>query len=168
LIAIIISLVAVLGSAVICANYAMLTATPTQAQQVEQQITSERQNATWQGIFLNNLHASWFLIIPVYGPVLFFYIWCRTAADLGFEAAYYHAGIVGTSILVLLIIGLGALEISAYIFACSESLYVTYLAAARLGAWERIRKQSWKTLVLYVLLLLIAAIVETLLIHVGL
>jgi uncharacterized membrane protein SpoIIM required for sporulation len=168
LITIIVSLVAVLGSALICVNYALLTATPTQAQQAKQQITSTRQNATWQGIFLNNLRASWFLIIPVYGPVLFFIIWCRTAAILGFEAAYYHAGIVSTSIFVLLIIGLGALETSAYIFACSESLYITYLVVRRLGAWERIKKQSWKTFALYATLLLIAAMVETLLIRVGL
>ena len=171
MIAIVMSLVALLGSALICANYAMLTATPTQATHAYQQIKSERQNATWQGIFLNNLRASWFLVIPAFGLVLFFYIWYNTATILGFESAHYFANAsigaraLDTSIAVLLTLGVGALEISAYIFACAENLYVTYLTVNRLGAGKRIKKQSWKTFVLYVLLLLIAAMVETLLIR---
>jgi uncharacterized membrane protein SpoIIM required for sporulation len=168
-ITIVISLVVVLASALLCANYAMLTATPTQAEQAKQQITSERQTATWLGIFLNNFHASWYLIVPAFGPVLFFFDWCYSATLLGFEwRAYYPVNIVGNSIFVLLLLGLGALEVSAYVFACAESLYVTYLAVNRLGAGERIKTQSWKTYILYVLLLLISAIIEAFLISVGL
>jgi len=164
-IAILISLVALLGSALVWANYAMLAATPTQAEQAHKQITSERQTATWLGIFLNNLRASWYLVVPAFGLVLFFFIWYNTATILGFDCAYYH---VNASIVVLFTLGLGAVEISAYIFACAESLYVTDLAINKLGAIERIKTQSWKTWILYVLLLLIAAIIEAALINAGL
>jgi uncharacterized membrane protein SpoIIM required for sporulation len=173
-IAIVISLVAMLGSALLWANYAMLTATSTQATHAYQLIKSERQTATWLGIFLNNLRASWYLVVPAFGLVLFFYIWYNTATILGFESAHYFANAsigaraLDTSIIVLLILGLGVLEISAYIFACAENLYVTYLAVNRLGAGERIKKQSWKTWIIYVVLLLVAAIVEAILISAGL
>jgi uncharacterized membrane protein SpoIIM required for sporulation len=164
-ITIFISLVALLCSALIWANYAALTATPAQAEQAYQTITSIRQTATWQGIFLNNLHASWYLVVPAFGVVLFFFIWYNTATILGFESAYYN---VNASFAVLLTLGIGAVEISAYIIACAESLYVTYLTVNKLGAEERIKTQSWKTWVAYVLLLLIAARIEAFLISVKL
>lgn len=164
-IAILISLVLLVGSFMLWTNYATLTATPTQAEQASQQITSERQAATWPGIFLHNLRASWYLIVPAFGLVLFFFIWHNTATILGFECAHYH---VNASIVVLFTLGLGAFEISAYILAWAESLYITCLAVNNLGAGKRIKTQSWITWILYVLLLLIAAIIEAFLISVGL
>ncbi|HML03715.1 MAG TPA: stage II sporulation protein M [Candidatus Bathyarchaeia archaeon] len=164
-IAIVISLIVLLASALLWANYAALTATPTQAQHATQTITSERQTATWQGIFLNNLRASWFLIVPVLGLAVFFFIWYNTATILGLESAYYN---VNASLVVLLTLGVGALEIAAYIIAFAENLYIIYLAVANLGAIKRIKTQSWKTWITYALLLLIAAIVEAGLISRGL
>ena len=105
------------------------------------------------------------MFVPAFGLVLFFYIWYNTATILGFECAYSH---VNASLVVLLTFALVPFEISAYIFACAESLYVAYLAMNELGAVERIRTQSWKTGMLYVLLLLIGAITEAILISVGL
>jgi hypothetical protein len=163
--AIIISLAVLVGTALIWANYAMLTATPTQASNAYHMVGSERQNATWQGIFLNNLRASWYIFIPAFGPALFFVPWYNTATIIGFECAYKH---VNASIIVLVTFALVPLEILAYIFAFSESFYVTYLAVRKLGAGERIRKQSWKTVTIYVVLLLGSAIAEAFLISIGL
>jgi hypothetical protein len=164
-VAILISFVLILGSDLLWANYAMLTATPTQANQARQRIESERQTITWPGIFLNNIRASWYLVVPAFGLVLFFFIWYNTATILGFESAYYH---INASIAVLFTFVLAFPEILAYILACAESLYVTYLAANKLGAGERIKTQSWKTWIFYVLLLLIGAITEAILISIGL
>ena len=162
--AIIISLVVLIGSALVWANYAALTATPAQASQAYKQIKSQRQTATWLGIFSNNLRASWYTFVPVFG-FIFFIPWYNTATIIGFECAYSH---VNASFAVLFIFGLVPLEISAYIFAFAESLYLTYLALNKSGAMERIKKQSWITIILYVLLLLASAILEWFLISIGL
>ena len=79
--------------------------------------------------------------------------------------AYKH---VNALIIVLVTFALFPLEILAYIFAFAESLCVTYLAVPKLGAWERIRKQSWRTVIIFVLLLLGSAIAEAILISIGL
>jgi hypothetical protein len=162
--AFIISVIVLIGSALVWSNYAALTATPAQASQANQQIKSERRTATWWGIFSNNLRASWYTFIPVFGFV-FFIPWYNTATIIGFECAYSH---VNASFVVLLTFGLVPLEILAYIFAFAESLYLTYLALNKSGAMERIKKQSWITIILYVLLLLASAILEWFLISIGL
>ena len=163
--AIIISVVVLLGTALIWANYAMVTATPTQGANAYNTVGSERQTATWQGIFLNNVRASWYMFVPAFGPAVFLIPWYNTATIIGFECAYQN---VNASIFILLTFALVPFEISAYIFAFAESLYLAYLAVKNLGAGERIKKQSWITMILYVLLLLIGAITEAFLISIKL
>jgi hypothetical protein len=143
----------------------MLTATPTRANQASQQIASERKTATWWGIFLNNVHASWILVVPAFGLVLFSVVWYNTAIYFGLASAAYNAN---ATIVVLFAFLLTFPEISAYIFALAENIYVTYLAVNGLGAGARIRTQSWKTWIVWLSLLLIGAVTEWMLIKANL
>jgi uncharacterized membrane protein SpoIIM required for sporulation len=143
------------------ANQAYLTATPKAANETRNQVQTERQSSTAMSIFINNLRVSLFLIIPAIGIVPFMIIWYNSAYVVGLLC---QASGITPITAVLNLITLGFLEILAYTVLLSENLYIVILALFKKGAKERITTQSWKTFILYVMLLFFAAVVEAILI----
>jgi uncharacterized membrane protein SpoIIM required for sporulation len=56
------------------------------------------------------------------------------------------------------------MEVCAYAILGAESMYVAALALNKNEARDRIVKQSWKSFILFIVILLVAAIVEAILI----
>ena len=145
--------------AVAYASYA--TTTPAAANQTQQQINTIRQSVTPESIFLNNFLVSIFAIVPIGGPILFGVVSFNTAEAIGQLAYSNHISpflyVVGVYIPV------GTIENLAYSVIVAESLLLTY-ALANGTVKERLKNQTWKSLLLYLALLAIAATVEAVLI----
>jgi uncharacterized membrane protein SpoIIM required for sporulation len=54
----------------------------------------------------------------------------------------------------------GLLEMSAYTILAAESLYLTYLWFKGKDVTERLCRDTWKSIILYVIVLLVAAYLE--------
>jgi hypothetical protein len=54
----------------------------------------------------------------------------------------------------------GLIEMSAYTILAAESLYITYLWFKGKDVTERLRHDTWKSIILYVIVLLAAAYLE--------
>jgi uncharacterized membrane protein SpoIIM required for sporulation len=138
-----------------------LTTTPTVANQTQTQINTLRQSITWQSIFLNNFLVSIVALVPVAGLIIFGRVWLNTSQSIGQLAYSNHmspfAYVVGVYIPV------GTIESLAYSVIITESILLTY--ALKKGTFtERLKKQTWKSMILYVALLVVAAIIEAALI----
>ena len=139
------------------ADQAYLTTTPKVANQTQQHINSIRRNITPQSIFLNNFLVSIPAIVPIAGLILFGRVWINTGQAIG-QLAYSY----GTSPLQYVIgvyVPVGTIESLAYSVIIAESLFLTF-ALAKGTFIERLKNQTWKSLILYVALLAVAAIVE--------
>jgi len=139
------------------AEQAYLTTTPNAANQTQQHINTIRQTITPQSIFLNNFLVSIPAIIPVAGPILFGRVWINTGITIGQLARSYSESplvyVIGVYVPV------GIIESMAYSVIITESLFLTF-ALGKGTIKERLKNQTWKSLMLYVALLVIAAIVE--------
>jgi len=134
-----------------------LTTTPKAAGQAQKQVNSIRQNATPESIFLNNFLVSIPAIIPIGGPIIFGRVWFNTGQTIGQLAYSYN--IPPTVYVIGVYVPVGTIESMAYSVIIAESLFLTY-ALSKGTILERFRNQTWKSLILYVALLAIAAIVE--------
>jgi uncharacterized membrane protein SpoIIM required for sporulation len=144
------------------------TATPQGAMlanQTRQQIETERQTITAQFIFINNLQVSFILIIPLLGILWFALILINTGSIIGLLASAYGYSPL-TYIAGTLILG-GLIEMIAYAFLATESLYITFLALTRSGVVDRVKNHSWKSILIYLALLVVGAVVEVVLIELG-
>jgi len=143
------------------AQEAYMTATPKVANQTQQQINNIRQSATALGIFVNNFLVSIAAVIPVAGLILFGNVWLHTGTVIGQLAYSNHVSpllyVIGVYIPV------GTIESLAYSVILAEGLFLTY-ALAKGTVKERLRNQTWKSLILYAVLLAVAAMVESTLI----
>jgi hypothetical protein len=107
------------------------------------------------------------MVIPVVG-VLFFYlvIWHNTATAIGLLAV---ASNTSATSYALADVTLAFPEVLAYIILFAEMLYVTFLAIYYWQDWtelkDRVREESWKTFLFYVLLLFVSAIIEVIIIE---
>ncbi len=133
-----------------------------QANQTSQSIQQIRQTANGSSIFLHNFVASIWVIIPI-GFLGFFVIMWNTGQTIGrlaFSTSYsplsYLAGIS---------VPVGLIENSAYAILAAESLYLTYISFTGKNLKQRLLHDSWKSIVLYVALLLVAAYVEAAQLH---
>jgi len=143
------------------AEQAYLTATPSIANQTQQQVNTIRQTVTPQSIFLHNLVASIPAIVPIGGLVVFGRVWINSAQTIGQLSFSY-----GMSPLIYVIgvyVPVGTIESLAYSVIIAENLFLTY-ALAKGTLTERLKHQTWKSIILYVVLLAIAATVEAALI----
>ena len=128
-----------------------------QANQTSQNIQQIRQTATWYSIFAHNFVASVWVVIPIGFVGLFAVMWNtgqaigRLASVSGYSPLAYLQGIT---------IPVGIFEISAYTILAAESVVLTYLLFTEGDVKGRLRRSSWKSVVLYVALLLVAAYLE--------
>lgn len=144
------------------AEQAYLTTTPTVANQTQQQINNLRENITPQSIFFNNLLVSVLAIVPIAGIILFGRVWINTGQTIG-QLAYSY-GVSPLAYVIGVYIPVGILETSAYSVLIAESIFLTY--ALKQGTFvERLKNQTWKSFLLYLALLAIAATVEAAMIN---
>ncbi len=145
------------GVLYVSANQAYWTASPEIANQTRKQIEAERQTVTAQSIFINNLLVSIALAIPAIGLFPFLIVWHNTGQIIGLLSLAY--GIPPSNYILNLTV-LAFPELAAYTILASENIYVTSLAIVKGGAKERLLTQSWKSLLIYLTLLIIGAVTE--------
>jgi uncharacterized membrane protein SpoIIM required for sporulation len=129
-----------------------------EANQILNDITGEVASLTAADIFINNAEIALFSIIPIVGSAWMGLVQYNTGYLLGNLAKAY--GISYVSLLsYTLTTPVGLLEYTAYTLALSESFILVY-SALRRNIKERFLKNTWKTSVIVVGVLLIAAILE--------
>ena len=131
------------------------------ANQTSQNIQQIRQTATWLIIFTHNFEASIWVIIP-FGFIGFFVVIWNTGETIGRLA--FSTGCSPFAYLAGISVPVGLIEMSAYTILAAESFYLTYLLFTEKDVKERLRHDTWKSIILYVAVLLAAAYVEAALI----
>lgn len=145
------------GTTYAIAEQAYLTTTPKAANSTQTQINTIRQTVTPQSIFLNNLEVSFFAFLPIAGVILFGRIWINTAQTIGQLAYSYN--ISPLNYVIGVYIPVGTIESMAYSVIITEGLFLTW--ALKEGNFvERLKTQTWKSFLLYLALLAIAATIE--------
>ena len=132
------------------------TVSVNEAQQTFNQIMAERETLTAFDIFMNNLAASWTLIIPIVGIFPFLVVIYNTGWIIGVLSLAY--GIYPAIILQNLIV-VGFTEILAYVFLLGENIYLSALTLTGGGARERL-PYSLYSIIIYLIMLFIGAIME--------
>jgi len=151
------SFIFLVGYLTAVANQTYTTASIQTANKVRQAIEEERQTITAQEIFLNNLIVSISLTVPLIGLIPFLVTWHNTAVTIGLLSKAYA---IPPTTSIMNLITLAFPELLAYTVIMSENIYVSLLTILRLGAKQRVTSQSWKSLILYLILLWIGAITE--------
>lgn len=137
-----------------------------QANDTATQIDKVRQTTTWLSIFANNFSVSIALIVPVAGLVSFLFVLFNTGQVLGLLAA--TTGISPLVYVLATAIPIGFMEVVAYSLLGTEGTYLFTLFINRSGGVrERLKKHSWKSILLYIGILVVTAIIENVLIHGG-
>jgi len=143
------------------ADITYLTTTASIANQTQTQVITIRQTVTPESIFLNNFKESILSVVPLAGIILFGRVWLNTSRAIGQLAYAYHTSpflyVIGVYLPV------GTIESTAYSVIVTEGLFLTY-ALFKGDIVERLKKQTWKSILLYLALLAIAATVEAALI----
>ena len=131
------------------------------ANQTSQNIQHIRQTATWLTIFIHNFESSIWVVIPI-GFLGFLVVIWNTGQTIGRLA--YSTGYSPLAYLMGISVPVGLIEMSAYAILAAESLYLTYLWFKGKDLKQRILHDTWKSVILYVIVLLVAAYVEAALI----
>ena len=134
-----------------------MTTTPTAANQTQSQIDNLRQTVTPLSIFINNFLVSILAIVPLGGLIFFGRVMINTGVTIGQLA--YNNHISPIVYVINIYIPVGTIENLAYAVVLAEGIFLLY-ALAKGNIVERLRTQTWKSLVLYLVLLTVAAIVE--------
>lgn len=144
------------------AYQAYVTTTPSTANQTQTQVNTLRQTVTARSIFANNFMVSIFAVIPVAGPILFGKVCINTAQAIGQLAYSYNMSpfvyVIGVYIPI------GTIENLAYSVILTESVFLT-AALGKGKVEERLRYQTWKSLLLYIGILAFSAALEAALIR---
>lgn len=143
-------------------NSSFSPAGATVAKQTYQSVLQIRQTATWENIFLNNFKVSIPLIIPAFGLLDFFEVDWNTGQTIGMLAAV--TGYRPLAYLIGISIPVAILETLAYAVLAAEILYVTVLGLAEKDVKGRLLHGTWKSFILYLALLFVAAYMEAFLI----
>ncbi|HYA78366.1 MAG TPA: stage II sporulation protein M, partial [Verrucomicrobiae bacterium] len=163
--AIIIIFVAIYGvmyfSSVLAYHGSFSPAGAAAANQTSQNIQQIRQTATGLSIFTHNFEASIWVVIPIGFVGLFVVMW-NTGQQIGRLA--YSTGYSPLTYLESISVPVGLIEISAYTILAAESLYLTYLWFTGKDVKKRLLHNTWKSVILYVAVLLVAAYLEAALI----
>ena len=139
------------------ADQAYLTTTPKVANQTQQHVNTIRRSITPQTIFLNNFLVSIPAIVPIAGLILFGRVWINTGQAIG--QLSYSYGELPLVYVIGVYLPVGIIESLAYSVIIAENLFLTF-ALAKGTVIERLKNQTWKSLIIYVALLAIAAVVE--------
>jgi hypothetical protein len=139
------------------------------ANQTVTEVHSIRQTATTATIFLNNFQISIWLFIPLIGFTIFLFTMFNTGQIMGYLSAF--VGVSPTIYLEAIIfpiqgipLPIGSLEILAYAILAGEGTYLLVLGVRHESLRERLKSHSWKSLLLYVAVLLLAAWIEAIII----
>ena len=163
--AIIIIFVAIYGvmyfSSVLAYHGSFSPAGAAAANQTSQNIQQIRQTATGLSIFTHNFEASIWVVIPIGFVGLYVVMW-NTGQQIGRLA--YSTGYSPLTYLESISVPVGLIEISAYTILAAESLYLTYLWFTGKDVKKRLLHNTWKSVILYVAVLLVAAYLEAALI----
>lgn len=131
------------------------------------QLTSQTFFRRALAIFVHNLGLSLLTFVPFVGWGWMLFVTYNTGFFLGTFAQTLGGDPITRLILTLLIVfilpglPIALFEFGAYILLFGESLYVSYLALTKSGATQRLRKHSWKTLLIYVAMLFTGALIES-------
>jgi len=160
-------------AAVICGAWVGNGIPASEAEEITAIMKTEIQELTSQpvltrafAIFINNLVLSLLTFLPFAGWVWMLFVTYNTGFSIGAFAQTLGGDPVIRLLLTLFVVfvfpGLPVVlfEVGAYVLLFGESLYVSYLALTRSGAKQRLRRHSWKTLLIYVLMLFIGALIE--------
>lgn len=129
-----------------------------QAIQTQNSIEVEAGATTALSIFFNNVQIALLSFIPILGSLWMLLVQYNTGYAFGNLARAYGVDFILT-ISSSVATPDGLLEYSAYIFALGESLMLIHSALEK-RASERLIKHTWRTLLIVVGVLLIAAILE--------
>lgn len=112
-------------------------------------------------IFANNFTASWFLIVPYLGLIPFIIALCNTAWLVGVLAVAQQTA---PQTLIAKLLTFGLAEILAYTVMLAENLYLSWILVKkpREDAKTRLTSHSWKSFLLYLVLLFLGAVLEAL------
>lgn len=123
------------------------------------QRTQKWQTWTASSVFVDNLKMSFFLAIPLVGLVVFLFVIDSTGQVIGMLAA--ATGMAPWLYIIgLILTPAGFFEIGAYALLGAEATYVLYLWLSDKDPVDRIKTQSWKSLLLYVTMLFATAWLE--------
>lgn len=146
-------------------------ASESEARELWDVVEEQASEATWHSFFLHNLSLSLLTLIPFIGVGFMLFVMFNTGFILGAVSVVIFPGDRLTRLVLVLFavfvfpgIAVALFEFGAYIILLGEVLHVTYLALTRSGAKQRLRKHFWKTMLIYIVMLLIGALVETALI----
>ena len=138
-----------------------------EAKEIWNILDKQVREATWHDIFFHNLSLSVLTLIPFIGVGWMLFIMFNTGFFLGAISVVLLPGDPITRLILVLFVTfvfpgfvVAFFEFGAYILLMGEVFYVTYLALTRSGAKQRLRKHFWKTLLIYVVMLLIGALIE--------
>lgn len=132
-----------------------------------EQLTSQTIFMRALHIFINNFGLSLLTLAPFVGWGWMLLITYNTGFILGSFAQTLPGDPIARLLLTLFVIfifpGLpvALLEFGAYILLFGESIYLSYLALTRSGVRERLTRHSWKTLLIYVAMLFVGAMIES-------
>jgi len=132
------------------------TVTVDQAQQTFNQMVSERETLTAMDIFINNVLATWTLIVPIIGIFPFIVVMYNTGWVIGELSLVYN---IYPSIVLQNLIVVGFTEILAYVIMLGENIYFSVLTLTGNGARERLPYVAL-SVILYLTLLFIGSILE--------
>lgn len=133
--------------------------TPQGASLTAQAASHSTVNAT--EFFLNNLKISISLFIPIVGMLYFFTAVIASGHVLGLLAA--SCGVNPLIYVLGVSIPVGIVEFAAYSVLAAEITWLTILTFSQTGAKQRLVQQTWKTIILYFVLLVVSAVLEAIL-----
>jgi lysylphosphatidylglycerol synthetase-like protein (DUF2156 family) len=136
-----------------------------QANNTASQIDQIRQTTTWGSIFANNFEVSIMLLVPAAGLVSFLVVLFNTGQVLGLLAA--SSSISPIAYVLATAIPIGFMEVFAYSLLGAEGTYLFALGINRNGFRDRLKSHSWKSVIVYIVILVLAAIIENALIQGG-
>jgi len=148
----------IIFSTLLLASFQGFSASPETADQVAAEVENLRATTTWMDIFLNNFMLTVVTFIPVFGILFAVFVQFNTGYAIGALAQAYNVNNVQAT-LILLVTPVGILEYSAYILALAESIIIVY-SVYKKELKKRLINQTWKTVAIVALLLLMGAVVE--------
>ena len=137
---------------------AFLSSNETVSEAVSEWHNIASQTQTWQSIFFHNLKVTCLLIVPLIGIFWWVFIATSNGFLIGALAAYYKISPIILTV-KLWANPVGVFEMGAYILMFAENIYTCSLTLKG-KALKRIKNHYWKTIILYVVMLFIAANIE--------
>jgi len=132
--------------------------TVNEAQQIQMEFEAEFRKWTALDFFFSNMLNTLISFVPVIGSVWMLYAQYNTGYIFGNLAKAYEVNFFLVTALTLAS-PTGLLEYSAYTLALSESFIIVYFTLKK-NLGKRLLKQTWKTLLIVIVLLFVGGIVE--------